>query len=124
VRQVDDDDDDDDDQQIFATMMSTRVKSNIDPDTLWHSMKILDYNYPNSHIVEDNLNEETNNNNNNDDDDDDDDNPSSCSDMEENDVILETPPFSDDDNVEDLYPTPARLPVLVHTPNVSDEEFE
>jgi hypothetical protein len=114
---------DDDDDHIFLSMMSTRVEPNIEPDNIWDYLKLLGFDHRISTVgdidmEEDNMSEEEEEEN-----DDIDDDQSFLSDMEENDVILETPPFSDDDDSDDdLYLSPPLFLVLVHTPNVSDEE--
>ena len=107
---------DDDDDHIFLSMMSTRVEPNIEPDNIWDYLKLLGFDHPISAVGDIDMKEEEEN-------DDIDDDQSFLSDMEEIDVILETPPFSDDyDSDDDLYLSPSLFPVLVHTPNVSDEE--
>jgi hypothetical protein len=110
-------DDDDDDDHVFVSINSTRVELNIESDNIWDSLKLLGFDDVTTTVGHINMEEEN---------DDNDDDHSLLSDMEESDVILETPPFSDDDDDddsdEDLYLTSPLLPVVVHTPDVSDAE--
>ena len=117
--------DDDHNGHAFISMNSTHVEPRIEPDNIWDYLKLLGFDHPISTVgdidmEEDNMSEEEEEEEENDDIDDD---QSFLSDMEENDFILETPPFSDDDDSDDdFYLSPSLFPVLVHTPNVSDEE--
>jgi hypothetical protein len=120
-------DDDGDDDYLSVSMISTRMKTNINLDSISHCLILCNDDYLTSTYVgndiekKDNLIEE--NSDNDSDDDDDDDDHSILLDTQENDVILETPIFSDDDDTdEDLYLTPPLISILVHTPDVSDEE--
>jgi hypothetical protein len=125
-------DDDGDDDYLSVSMISTRMKTNINLDSISHCLILCNDDYLTSTYVgndiekKDNLIEENSDNDGDDDDDDDDDDDghSVLLDMKENEVILETPIFSDDDDDadEDLYLTPPLISILVHTPDVSDEE--
>ena len=114
--------DDDHNGHAFISMNSTHVEPRIEPDNIWDYLKLLGFDDVTSIVDdidmgEDNVSESEEENDDNDDD------HSFLSDMEENDILLETPPFSDDDdNDEDIYHTSPLLPILVHTPDVSDEE--
>jgi hypothetical protein len=75
-------DDDDDDDHVFVSINSTRVELNIESDNIWDSLKLLGFDDVTTTVGHINMEEEN---------DDNDDDHSLLSDMEESDVILETP---------------------------------
>jgi hypothetical protein len=106
-------DDDDNGDHVFVSINPTRLEPNIEPDNIWDYLKLLGFDDATATVVHIDMEDDNVK----------DDDCSFLSGMEENDIILETPPFTDDDDSDDdLYRTSPLLPVLVHTPNVSDEE--